>query len=281
MKNLKFFFAVGLLVIYNSIIAQQSEVLTNSSVLLMFTKNLPSSIILGKIKVAKNAFDTSTDSLVYLSNNKLPEELINAIIEAASDNSRHLIKVNPNNPMDMHDPGIYLLKKKENISELIQLETSIYSQNKTSGALSSALTYGLTKVKTSVTLDGSKAHFQLDNNQPEFYFYFDLSSNSLSETSNWWFSAGTSPNEFMLIKLDENKKTREVVTGSSNIGKTSTGVADKNKTVYKVDKVSQGIYKVSFDAPLPDGEYCFMYAGTVPKGFTIINKVYDFGMHLK
>jgi hypothetical protein len=263
--------------IVGTVNAQQGEILTNKSIVEMYSKNLPPSIILGKIKSSNNSFDCSTDALIILTNSKLPEEIINAMVEASSDKTKHIIQLDPNNPLDAHEPGIYY-EKNNGILELIQLETSIYSQNKSSGALASAMTYGLAKVKISATIDGKNSQLQIERNQPTFYFYFDVTGNPVNQTPYWWFAVANSPNEFLLVKLTENKKTREVVIGSANIAGSSVGVDDKNKAAFKVEKLALGIYRVYFDKPMLPGEYCFMYAGTIPAGFTSINKVFDFGI---
>lgn len=256
--------------------AQQAEVLTNESIIEMYNKKLPNSILLAKIKASQNNFDVSTDAIILLIEKKLPEDIVNVMIEAANDNTRHLVKIDPNNPMDMHDTGIYYFKKDSEIPELIQLEPTVYSQNKSKGGLASAFTYGLAKVKAAVTLDGSQAQFQITEKQPEFYFYFDNSAPS-NQNSNWWFTTATSPNEFLLVALSLNKETREVTTGSANITGSSSGVDDKNRADFRVEKMAQGIYRVYFETPI-SGEYCFMYAGSVPTGYTTLNKVYDFGI---
>lgn len=262
------------------VVAQQKEVLTNGAIIQMYSKKLPASIIIGKIKSSQNNFDVNTDALISLTDNNIPEDIINAMVDAANDNSRHIVVLDPNNPEDMHESGIYYFKKSMEKSELVQLEPTIYSQSNSSGAIGSALTYGIAKVKTSVTLDGKNAQLQIDEEQPVFYFYFDITGNSLSQSANWWFSAATSPNEFLLVKLSENKKTREVTTGSANIAGTSIGVDNKNKAAFKIEKIATGIYKVSFEKAL-SGEYCFMYAGSVPNGYTSVNKVFDFGIENK
>ena len=73
------------------------------------------------------------------------------------------------------------------------------------------------------------------------------------------------------------KSNREIETGSANVFGASVGLSDKNKTKFNFTKIAPGIYKVFFDQAL-DGEYCFMYAGSVPQGFSAISKVYDFGV---
>lgn len=257
--------------------AQQNEVLTNNSVIDMLTKKLPSSIIMGKIKSAKNSFNVDTDALLLLTENKVPEDIINAMIEAANDNNRKLIVFDPNDPKDMHDPGIYYFKKTGDNVEMIRIDPTIYSQNKSKGTLAMSLTYGIAKVKTTVTLDGKSSRLQFSEQRPEFYVYFDISNNKPSGAGEWWFYTSTSPNEFLLVKLEQNKKTREVVTGSANIMGSSVGVDDKNKASFKTEKISKGIFRIYFDEPLK-GEYCFMYAGNVPTGFSSLDKVYDFGI---
>ncbi len=259
------------------VFGQQSDVLTNEVVIGMHAKGLPASIITSRLKTAKNSFDISTDALIKLTENKIPEDLINAIIDAAGDPARHIMVIDVNNPNDMHESGIYYTKKAGGKIEMIALDPTVYSQSKSGGAFASALTGGVAKVKTSVTLDGMNSRRQIEEGKPEFYFYFDLTKNSLNKAGNWWFAAATSPNEFILVDFTVHKKNREVENGSASILGASSGVADKNKIAFKFDKVAPGIYRVFFDKPL-SGEFCFMYAGSIPSGFDAINKVYDFGV---
>lgn len=277
MKNL--FCTISFLFLLHQapLLAQQPEVLTNESVIELYTKKLPSSIILGKIKSAKNSFNLDTDALIHLTENNIPEDIINAMVEAAGDESRHITVIDPNNPLHMQPSGIYIYTSTDQ-PKLTQLEATVYSQSKNSGSLASSMTYGISKVKTSVTLTGASAQTQIKDQLPVFYFYFDITESSLSQTGDWWFKTASSPNEFLLVKFSENKKSREVTTGSANIAGASVGVDDKNKADFKMEKVANGIYRVYFEKPLPEGEYCFMYAGTMPAGFASMNKVFDFGI---
>jgi hypothetical protein len=277
MKTLKCLMIVFLLILSPVGLAQQAEILTNDNVVEMKTKGLPNSIIIAKIKSSQNSFDISTDALIKLADKKIPEEIVNAIVDAASDNSRHVIQIDPNNPLAMHEAGIYYYRKSGEKGDLIPLESTVYSQSKSGGAVASAMTYGLAKIKELVSIDGSNSRLQLDEQQPEFYFYFDASKKAGDPASLWWFSVATSPNEFLVANMNVQKSNREIETGSANIMGASIGLADKNKTKFNFKKVSPGIYRVFFDQPL-NGEYCFMYAGSVPQGFSAISKVYDFGV---
>jgi len=274
MKSLKLFFTSSFLLLAILVFAQ-SEVLTNEIIIEMKTKGLPSSVILSKIKSSQNSFDISTEKLINLADMKIGEDVINAVVEAAGDNGRHVVKIDPNNPLDMHTPGIYYFKQ----TEMVSLEPTVYSQAKSGGAMMFALTSGLTKVKDLVSIDGSNSRVQFKEVSPEFYFYFDPSKNSFSnDESLWWFSVATSPNEFLLTDMKVKKTNREIEVGSASLLKESVGVADKNKTKFNFQKLAPGIYKVFFDEPLLSGEYSFMYAGNVPEGFSKIDKVYDFGI---
>ena len=140
MRSLKQLLILMFLLWGFAVIGQQSEVLTNETVIGMYAKGLPASIISARLKTAKNAFDISTEALIKLTESKIPEDLINAMIDAAGDPNRHFVKTDPNNPMDMHDSGIYLYKKSGETQEIVPLEPTVYSQSKSGGALASALT---------------------------------------------------------------------------------------------------------------------------------------------
>lgn len=253
------------------------EVLTNEAVVNMHNKGLPASIVISKIKSSKNNFDISTDALIKLKEDKISDDIMNAMVDAAGDDSKHLIVTDINDPMSPHESGIYYFKQAGGRTEMIALEPSVYSQSNSGGYLAQSLTYGLAKVTQDVTLDGNMSRMQLEETQPVFYFYFDINKNSLSQSSMWWFAAATSPNEFLLVDFKQSNKSRKVEIGSSNIVGSSSGVDDRHKTKFQFEKIAPGIYKVYFEQPI-NGEFCFMYAGGVPQGSAAINKVYDFGV---
>src|ERR1043165_1879573 len=91
-----------------------SEVLTNDKVMTMVKAGLPNNIIVNKIHASKSSFDTSTDELIRLKNAKVPDEIINAMVEAASGASTmksatgagDASKTDPNDPLATHEAGI-------------------------------------------------------------------------------------------------------------------------------------------------------------------------------
>jgi hypothetical protein len=60
------------------------EVLTNESVIQMVTAKLPRDVILKKIQSTKSKFDVTSNGLVGLTTNKVPKDLIQAMMVAGS-----------------------------------------------------------------------------------------------------------------------------------------------------------------------------------------------------
>lgn len=250
------------------------EVLTNASVTNLFTKGLSTTIIVSKIKTSKTNFDVSTDALIKLKEQKIPDEIVNAMVEASGNKDNATGDIN--DPNSIHESGLYYCKVTDGKTEMTYLEPTVCSQTKMGSGLGTALTYGIAKTKTKAKLDGGMARLQVNETKPIFYFYFDKGQNLNNSSS--WFSASSSPNEFLLVKMDAKQKNREFVTGSYNAyGGMSWGVDEKYKKDFDIEKLKSGVYKVTPKIVLPAGEYCFMYAGnTTFVGTT--GKVFDFGI---
>ena len=73
MKNV--FFIMLLSSVSLGINAQEQEVLTNQNVMNLVQKGLPPSVIIAKIRSAKNNFDVSIDTLIKLKENNVPDEV--------------------------------------------------------------------------------------------------------------------------------------------------------------------------------------------------------------
>lgn len=267
---------------------QKTDTVTNKTVIQLKVAGLSSDIIKTKIQGSVCNFDLSTNALISLKKAGLSDDVITAMLNKS--NSASFNTANSNNSVVSADiskniaPGIYYCKGKP--CGLVELEASVYSQAKMGSGILTTLTYGIAKTKMKATLSGDKANFQVEENKPTFYFYFDKSnSNSFGNNGAqyFWFASATSPNEFLLVKftVSNSKKSREVVTGSWNsYAGMSSGIDDKNKVAFKYQKVALGIYKVYTEQPLEEGQYCFMYAGgtAVSFGTAPLQKVYDFGI---
>src|ERR1044071_630887 len=263
-------------------VANSDEVLTNEKVLTMVKASLPPSIIINKIHTSKTNFNTSTDELIRLQQARVPPEIMNAMVEAStvasSTTSRtgagDVSKADPNDPASAHEAGIYLLLERDGQRKMIQLEPTVSKQSKTGGIFASALTYGIAKMKYKASLSGDNASLQIDQPRPVFYFYFEVKGAGLSTSTNY----ATSPNEFALVQLNQKSNTREVTVMQANAFGAQSGTMNKASRAFKFEKIAPGVYKVTPQVDLTDGEYgCYNAAGVGPSGGA---KIFDFGIKL-
>jgi hypothetical protein len=150
----------------------------------------------------------------------------------------------------------------------------VSKQSKTGGVFTSALTGGLTKIKFKAALSGSNASQQIDVARPVFYFYFEVKNAGLS--SNTYYA--TNPNEFVLVKFDAKGNSREVTVSQVNAFGAQSGTMDKAARGFTVERLGPGVFKVTPQMDLTDGEYGFYNgAGVGPSGGA---KIFDFGIKL-
>lgn len=278
---------IVLLLLFTSTAAQErpnatGEVLTNDKVITMVKAGLPHTIIVNKIHASKTNFDTNTNALIQLQKAQVPAEIINAMVTAttrasastANTGAGDASKADPNDPAAAHDAGIYLYQEIDGQRKMIQLEPSVSKQSKTGGVFTSALTGGLTKIKFKAALAGSNASLQINVPRPVFYFYFEVKNSGLSTNSYY----ATSPNEFVLVMFDGKSNSREVTVSQVNAFGMQTGTMDKAARGFTVEKLGPGVFKVTPQADLTDGEYGFYNgAGVGPSGGA---KIFDFGIKL-
>jgi hypothetical protein len=259
-----------------------SEVLTNEKVITLFKAGLSPNIIVSKIRSSKTNFDTSTDELIRLKQAHIPDEIVAAMFDASSHASSvsssmgagDVSKADPNDPTAAHDAGIYLYQDKDGQRRMIQLEPSVSKQSKTGGVFASAMTGGLAKIKFKAALAGQNAPLQIQQTRPVFYFYFEVKNAGLSSNSYY----ATSPNEFVLVRLDQKVNTREVTVSQANAFGAQSGTMDKAARGMKVEKLGPGVYKVTTQEDLTEGEYAFYNGGGAgPSGGA---KLFDFGIKM-
>ena len=182
-----------------------------------------------------------------------------------------------NDPLSPHDPGIYWLPKEKRDKRMVQLEPSVYSQGKTGGMFASAMTYGIAKAKWKAVVRGARSNLRISEERPEFWFYFEQKTSGLSYSGSF-FGGASSPNEFILAKMNSKKKDRELIVGEFGAYGSSTGTRSKDIVEFEFQKIAPGIYKVVPSSPLAPGEYCFFYAGTNMAMGTAGGKLFDFGI---
>jgi len=263
--------------------AQDSaEVLTNEKVVTMVKAGLPPGIIITKIHSSKTNFDTSTEQLITLKNSKVPDEIITAMVNASSHDSSakaaigagDATRTDPNDPMSAHEAGIYLYQEVRGEKLMTQLEPATSKQTKSGGFLASAVTYGIAKIKFKASLSGASAPMQVPVARPVFYFYFEVKNSGLSTNSYY----ATSPNEFVLVKFDQKSNSREVTVSQANAFGAQSGTMDKAARAFTVEKLSPGVYRVTPQEDLTEGEYGF-YNGSNAQGASVA-KIFDFSIKL-
>ena len=267
------------------------ELLTNEAIVSMTKAGFSQTLIVSKIKSSKTSFDVSMSEMLRLKHEGVADIVIEAMVLASqptvtTPGQTVIAPTDPHNPLSPHEAGIYLMKEKGGRREMLQLEPSVYSQAKSGGFFKSAMTYGIAKVKSRAVLAGEHAKLQVDEPRPAFYFYFELKNAGLSGSGNQWLSSATSPNEFVLIKMESKKNSREVTVGEFNAFGAQGGALDKYITQFDYEKLASGVYKVTPKGNLADGEYCFFYGGAAPQatyGMAAAGspKVFDFGVRVE
>jgi hypothetical protein len=275
-----------------------NQPLVNDSIVEMVRAGLSEDIIIAKIQNAAANYDVSTSGLVSLGKEKVSDNIIKTMMEAQrNEDLRRAMPVaapvvdslDPNSPDAPHDPGIYLYTKASSGQRLILLEPTVYTQGKVGGVFTSAITYGIVKVKYRAVIRGANAQLRIDPS-PVFYFYFEETNAGLSHST----FANSSPNEFTLQRFDRKENSRETVVMSANAYGATSGADEKKSVPFNFVKLRPGVYKVTPKVPLTPGEYGFIAAGhpmapypppygypTYPRhvGVPLNSQVFDFGVN--
>jgi hypothetical protein len=170
------------------------------------------------------------------------------------------------------EAGIYF----KDGDKLIQLEPAVFSGGKSSGALASSFTYGIKKAKWKAVVRSAHAGQRIQVSSPEFYFFFEKTGAGLSNA----FLGASSPNEFVLAKMESGSKERELTVGEFGAwGGSTTGTSSDDTVEISVEKLGPGSYKVTPKTSLKRGEYCFFYAaGASQFALAGSGKLFDFGV---
>lgn len=272
--------------------AQQA--LNNDGVIKLVKAGLSESLIIDTINASPANYDTSANGLIALKAAGLTDKEIAAIVmkssgagaaasTTANSNTASTAPAgtDPDDPTAPHEAGIYIYSASAPAgSKMTMLEPNVYTQGKTGGMFTSALTYGIAKIKTKAILRGAHANTRITDDQPVFYFYFEQRSAGLSNASTAFGSTST-PNEYTLLKFDIKKDTRETLIGSMNAFGASGGTDDKSVVGFTYKRLRPGVYKVSLNSPLQPGEYGFISSGgsfgVGPYGGATNSRVFDFG----
>ena len=267
--------------------------LTVDQVISMVKAGLSDDVIITKLRQQDHPFDLESDELIKLKNANVSDAVVKVMMDPKSQPAAPqaqpqqvivapgipgIVGVrgtqasgatpapgtnangDPNDPMMPHDSGIYLYTKdRDGKPKMVVLERAAYTGAKTGGALGSALTYGIKKIKTKAVIAGAKAQIRVQDTSPVFYFYFDDKQAGLGKT---YFGVGnlSNPNQFALLKLEVKGQNRETTIGAYSSLGSSSGEDTKAMVQFKSERIRPGLYKVTVDS-IGEGEYCFLASG--------------------
>jgi hypothetical protein len=185
---------------------QDEAPLTNKDVLQMISMGLSEGVILDKIHAAKTTnFDISINALKSLKDAKVPDAVMQAMIQAtsAAQASHEHAAPNPDDPASPHNAGVWVLVN----GKMTEIDASSFSGQKM--GMGSMFTMGMKKSHTKATLRNAHAVLQLANPNPEFYFYFEKSA--AAPVFSFTGPAPTSPSGYQLVRLETKRDSRETV----------------------------------------------------------------------
>jgi len=291
------------LVTATAVSAQAPAALTNNDILRMVQAGFGDAILLATVRTATaTRFDLSPDGLITLKKGGVSDGIVAVMLDpkaapappppAAAMNradsppaeTRPRVESATARPEMHRDPGVYWSKGRAGAHQLVVLEPTVFSQAKSGGFFTAAMTYGIVKAKWKAIARNSAAAFHIPESRPVFYFYFENKSSGLGNTGGFagWLASATSPNEFTLARMTSKRYEREFIVGEMGAFGVSSGARSRDTIALDVERVSGGVYRVTPAEPLEPGEYCFFYAGgvnTLGPGTAGIGKLFDFGIY--
>jgi hypothetical protein len=242
------------------------EVLNNDAVITMVKAGLPTNVIVNKIRSSQNQFDLSTNELVRLKQSGINEDILMAMqgYSEISDprptapsvyNSE---SVDPNDPMARHTIGIYHYTERHGVRKMNELEPSVVTSSHTTGMIGTKLTYGIWQNKQKAKLAGGSAQYQVTDPEPVFYFFLNEKDRTMAAVK--YFPASVS--QFQLVRFDVKGHDREVTVGKSSEYTNKVGIQSNFLVPVNVEKIGDGVFKVTPRGVLKSGEYGFFMLGT-------------------
>jgi hypothetical protein len=269
--------------------------MTNQDVVDLVKGGFGEDLIVAQVQAAKiKQFDVSTRGLIALKAAGVSERILTvmlgspdpgkkaaAVVEtprpAVAPTQQVSVVAPPTTALSGREAGIYL---EEDADRLVQLEPAVFSGGKTGGALMSALTYGIAKVKWKAVVRSPHANQRVYTAAPVFHFYFERAGAGLSNASQ--MLGATSPNEFVLVRMTVSKTERQLIIGEAGSFGASSGTRSEDTIALKIEKLQSGVYKVTPAQLLTEGEYCFFYAAGASSFMAAgTGKLFDFGVQRK
>lgn len=264
-----------LLLSLSTFVSAQNEVLTNKEIIDMKELGFSDKVIITKIETSSETnFCTEIDTLKSLKSKGISDDILVAIM-----GKRQMIEEPQAAQKSISDSlgiGLYMMDKSKIFTKI---NPSVFSGTKTN-TLASAFTYGIADSEISSTIDKPYSDTYTKNKNPNFFFFFEKEEGDTKPTTgNWPFVQGSSPNEFVLVRLYATSKKRKMRTGKVNLfAGVSMGVNEDDIIVFTAIPINSRAFKIVLNAPLPPGEYGFVYNGS-PVGHALYSRtIYDFSI---
>jgi hypothetical protein len=257
--------------------AALSEPLNNQSIISLQKAGLGDSLIIDKINSESCGYEVSTENIISLKNAGLSDAVIAAMVRRCStlDQKRGLAGDDSSpDPAVRHTPGIYIMEDWTSPNKL-----QILRPSKSSGVRSSGNGSIVFPFIVRMVIPGGSSHVSLQTRMPTFYFYFSTSNENVSDFGLENSVSAQSPDEFSLVKFSKRGEDREVMIGrlSSYEGMTLSvrkGIDPRFTIHFETSDFRPGIYKVTLNRELEDGEYGFVFTGA-----NGASRIYDFSVN--
>lgn len=155
---------------------------------------------------------------------------------------------------------------------LKKIEPIRYTKTKVN-TLGSAFSMGIASTSIRKIYPGATSS-NVVSNTPVFYFYYQDEVKLSQEIKYYMFYASDTPSDIILAKFKKKKKTRELSVGKINAYSGMTmGTADDVDAAVEFEEVRDGVYKVYFDKPIANGEYCFLFNSPDGEGHTCMYSI--------
>jgi hypothetical protein len=237
-----------------------AETLTNQQIIRLSEAGVGADAIVAKIHASPTDFDVSTDAMVALKHDDVPDAVIAAMVASAAGGGAPgaaLEASDSADPAAPHAPGVYLLES-DPAARMQRLDPTLADDTRTSSVFGWFFSSGLSPLKVTTVLDNPTAHFHAGTGRPTFYFYFNQPGTGLYRNGMGWMRLDApTPDQFTLIRFDVVSGARQALT--EQIGGALTRPKGPATAVpFTASQVAPGVFAVTPDADLGAGEYAFM-----------------------
>jgi len=236
-----------------------ADTLSNDDVIALLSAGLGEEAVIAKIETDAGNYKTDVATLLSLRDAGVPSAVIAAMVKKA--NELPPLSDSSPDPLVPHFAGVYLMNNWSAEHQMLKIDPETSSQTKTGGIFGYALTGGIASASVKAVIPGAQARYTSPEISPVFYLYLDSSAgNSAGAFASGFGPSLQSPNEMSLVKLKKKKGRREARIGSLNIAGAKSGVMDKDQIPFAYKTIAPGVFRISVEEPLEDGQYGFIFA---------------------